>query len=106
MNTPQRNRRDPAPEARKPQGAIWYLIGAVVAAVLLQAFWAGSQQGAPMPWSEFERLLAEGKVAEVTVADDLLRARLTEPLPDGRREVATVRVHLPLFTARTEPLSP
>ena len=33
-----------------------------------------------------------GKVAEVTVADDLLRARLTEPLPDGRREVATVRV--------------
>ncbi len=92
MNTPQRNRREPAPEARKPPTAIWYLIGAVVAAVLLQAFWAGSQQGAPMPWSEFERLLAEGKVAEVTVADDLLRARLTEPLPDGRREVATVRV--------------
>jgi cell division protease FtsH len=92
VNTPQRNRREPTPEARKPQGAIWYLIGAVIAAVVIQAFWAGSQQGAPMPWSEFERLLAEGKVAEVTVADDLLRARLTEPLPDGRREVATVRV--------------
>jgi cell division protease FtsH len=92
VSTPQRNRRDPAPEARKPPSGIWYLIGAIVAAVVIQAFWAGSQQGAPMPWSEFERLLAEGKVAEVTVADDLLRARLTEPLPDGRREVATVRV--------------
>ncbi|WP_372623364.1 ATP-dependent zinc metalloprotease FtsH [Falsiroseomonas sp.] len=92
MKTAKRNGRGPAPEGRNPQFAIWYFIGAVVLAVLVQAVWAGGQQGGTVPWSEFERLLAEGRVAEVTVSQELLHARLTEPLPDGRRELATVRV--------------
>lgn len=92
MKTEKWNRSGPAPEDRKRQFAIWYLIAAVVVAILIQAVWAGGQQGGTVPWSEFERLLAEGRVAEVTVSQDLLRARLTEPLPDGRRELTTMRV--------------
>src|SRR5690242_7004179 len=90
---PARQGRDPLePEERKRRFATWYAIGAGLLLLLLQPLWLGELQTQTVSWSELERMLAEGKVAEVTVSPDTLRGRLKEPLPDGRREVAAVRV--------------
>ena len=67
-------------------------IGAGLLLLLLQSLWVGELQTQTVSWSELDRLLAEGRVAEVTVSQDTLRGRLKEPLPDGRREVTAVRV--------------
>ena len=80
------------PEARKRQIMIWYTIAAVVGVFLIQHFWSGYTQVETIPYSEFERLLNEGKVAEVTVAADSVQGSLREPLPSGKRVFYAVRV--------------
>ena len=80
------------PDVRKRQIMVWYTIGAVVGVLLLQYFWASYSQVETIPYSQFEQLLDQGKVAEVTVAADSVRGTLTEPLPSGKRAFFTVRV--------------
>ena len=68
------------------------MIAAVVGVLVFQYFWASYSQIETVPYSEFERLLTEGKVAEVSVSADSIRAALKEPLPSGKREIFAVRV--------------
>jgi len=79
-------------DARKRQILTWYVIAAVVGVLVFQYFWASYSQIETVPYSEFERLLTEGKVAEVSVSADSIRAALKEPLPSGKREIFAVRV--------------
>ncbi|MBW1757725.1 MAG: ATP-dependent metallopeptidase FtsH/Yme1/Tma family protein [Deltaproteobacteria bacterium] len=53
--------------------------------------WETKQTVAPIPYSEFERLLEGGKVKEVVVTDDALRGELTESV-DGKTRFVTNRV--------------
>ena len=92
MEPAKRGREPLEPEERKRRFATWYAIGAGLLLLLLQSLWVGELQTQTVSWSELDRLLAEGRVAEVTVSQDTLRGRLKEPLPDGRREVTAVRV--------------
>nr|WP_239002978.1 ATP-dependent zinc metalloprotease FtsH [Rhodovastum atsumiense] len=46
----------------------------------------------PIPYSRFEQLLADGKVAKVTVAGDTIRGELREKLPNGATSFTTQRV--------------
>ena len=80
------------PDVRKRQIMVWYTIGALVGVLLLQYFWASYSQVETIPYSQFEQLLDQGKVAEVTVAADSVRGTLTEPLPSGKRAFFTIRV--------------
>ena len=80
------------PEARKRQIMIWYSIAAVIGVLLFQYFWVTYSQVATIPYSEFERLLSEGKVTEVTVGADSVQGTLKEALPDGKRAFFAVRV--------------
>src|SRR3974377_1090598 len=80
------------PEARKRQIMIWYSIAAVIGVLLFQYFWVTYSQVATIPYSEFERLLSEGKVAEVTVGADSVQGTLKEALPDRKRAFFAVRV--------------
>ena len=45
----------------------------------------------PIPYSEFQQLLENGKIKEVVVSDDALRGELTEPI-DGKTRFVTNRV--------------
>ena len=80
------------PDARKRQIMIWYVLAAVMGVLLFQAFWASYSEVETIPYSEFETLLDQGKVADVTVGADSIRGTLKEPLPSGKREFFAVRV--------------
>jgi cell division protease FtsH len=89
-------------EARKRQIMVWYTIAAVLGVLLLQYFWSSYSQVETIPYSEFERLLNEGKVTEVTVRTDSVEGLLKEPLPNGKRAFFTVRVDPQLADKLTE----
>jgi cell division protease FtsH len=64
------------PDARKRQFMIWYVLAAMLGILLFQAFWINYSQVETIPYSEFETLLDQGKVAEVTVGADSVNLRL------------------------------
>jgi len=80
------------PEARKRGIMIWYTIAAVIGVLLFQYFWMSYSQIETISYSEFESLLAEAKVAEVTVGTDSIQGSLKEPLPSGKRAFFVIRV--------------
>jgi cell division protease FtsH len=80
------------PDVRKRQIMIWYTVAAVIGVLLVQYFWTSYAQIEIIPYSTFERLLSEGKVAEVTVGAESIEGVLKEALPSGRRAFYTLRV--------------
>jgi len=85
------------PDARKRQIIIWYVLAAIFGVLLFQAFWASYSQVETIPYSQFESLVDQNKVAEVTVGTDSIQGTLKEPLPDGKREFYVVRVDPQIF---------
>src|SRR5438034_8539976 len=51
-----------------------------------------ANQIAPIPYSDFQRLLREGKIASVGVSDRFIQGSLKEPLPGGKKQFVTTRV--------------
>jgi cell division protease FtsH len=73
----------------------WLNIGfpllAVLGVMLFQEAWARSQVES-IPYSQFQALVREDKVAKVVVSQDQLQGELKEPLPSGKKRFVTVRV--------------
>jgi cell division protease FtsH len=80
------------PEVRKRQIMIWYTVAAVIGVLLFQYFWMSYSQVETIPYNEFERLLGDGKIAEVTIGVDSIQGALKEPLPSGKRAFFVIRV--------------
>ncbi|HYM32274.1 MAG TPA: ATP-dependent metallopeptidase FtsH/Yme1/Tma family protein, partial [Candidatus Cybelea sp.] len=76
---------------KKTQFHVWYLVLAAIGVLLVQSFWMQSQQVAQIPYSEFQKYLTEGKIADIAVSSNIIHGTLKEPT-DGRREFITVRV--------------
>jgi cell division protease FtsH len=77
---------------------VWYWIAALLGLLVVQyAVNAVVQPVATIPYSQFQQLLNEGKVAEVGVSDRFLEGTLKEPLPSGQTRFATTRVEPPEF---------
>ena len=74
-----------APEDRKHQFAIWYIFAAFLGLMLFQSLWLRYTQVETIPYSQFEQLLQDGKIAEVRSAQDRIQGTLKEPLPNGER---------------------
>jgi cell division protease FtsH len=68
-----------------------YILLAFFGVMLVQDWWVRSQAVATLPYSEFQRLVREDKVAKVIVSQDQLSGELKEPL-EGKRRFVTVRV--------------
>ena len=49
-----------------------------------------------IPYSQFEQLLTQDKVAEVSVGPDIINGKLKEPLPSGKSAFLTARVDMAL----------
>ena len=71
---------------------IGYLLFALTAILIFQQLWAARQETDVVPYSEFTNLLRDDKIAEVEVGKEIVRATLKKPLPDGRKELMSVRV--------------
>jgi cell division protease FtsH len=62
-----------------------YFVFALVALLLLQQWWQAAQTVEVLPYSEFEKLLAEGRVAEVSIGERTITGKLKSP--EGRKSV-------------------
>ena len=65
---------------------------ALLALMLLQPVWQGARTVTAVPYSEFERALAEGRVAEVVIGETTVTGRLKVPEPGGRSAIVANRV--------------
>jgi cell division protease FtsH len=64
---------------RRTQFNIGYLLFALFAIVVVQQWWQQAQTVEVVPYSEFEQLLAQDKIAEVTVSDQRITGKLKAP---------------------------
>jgi cell division protease FtsH len=71
---------------------IGYAIAAIFVVFLIQYFISTASQIAVIPYSEYQQLLRQGKVASVGISDRTLQGTLKEPLPGGQKQFVTTRV--------------
>ena len=77
-----------------------YFLFAFLGLMLIQYVYTTTQQVATIPYSQFEQLLREGKVAEIGISDRFIRGKLKEPL-EGKSIFVTTRVD-PEFAQQLE----
>jgi cell division protease FtsH len=85
----------PAPsKPDRPRFSITYIIIAVLGLMLLHDVWQRVQTVAPLPYSEFQKLVQDGKVEEVVVQGSEIRGRLKDgnTLKDGKKQFVTNQV--------------
>ncbi|MCX7673448.1 MAG: ATP-dependent zinc metalloprotease FtsH [Thiobacillaceae bacterium] len=70
--------------------AYWLL--ALLALLWLQDWWQTTRTVEPVPYSEFERALAEGRVEEVIVGDKTITGKLKHPDAKGKTVIVATRV--------------
>jgi cell division protease FtsH len=76
---------------KKLAWSIRYWLVAVILLTLLQSLWQGYGQVEPVPYSEFEKALAEGRISSVTIADQTITGQLKAP-EGGRTALIATRV--------------
>ncbi|HEY8565661.1 MAG TPA: ATP-dependent zinc metalloprotease FtsH [Beijerinckiaceae bacterium] len=79
----------------------WYWLAAILGILAIQYFVGTARQIATIPYSQFEQLLREQKVAEIGISDRFIQGTLKEPLPSGQTRFATTRVD-PEFSQQLE----
>ena len=79
----------------------WLLIAALIGATMLSLF-APTEGVDSIPYSQFEKLLSDGKVARVTVSGDAIRGQVKEALPSGNTAFTTQRVPVDLAASLSQ----
>ena len=74
----------------KFNAAYWFAAFAVILGIQYLA--SVGQQVATIPYSQFQQLVREGKVAEAGISDRFVQGTLKEALPGGETRFATTRV--------------
>ncbi|EEV6031871.1 ATP-dependent metallopeptidase FtsH/Yme1/Tma family protein [Escherichia coli] len=77
---------------KKNQWNTGYWIVALLLLLSLQSYWQTAKTVEPVPYSEFEKALAEGRVAEVLVSDRTMTGRLKSPDSRGKTTIVATRV--------------
>ncbi|MDX1431068.1 MAG: ATP-dependent zinc metalloprotease FtsH [Gammaproteobacteria bacterium] len=77
---------------RKTQINTWYVLIAVFGVLMLQSLWVQWREVEVIPYSEFERLLKDEQIAEITVTERHIRGTLKQPMPDGKKQFVATRV--------------
>ncbi len=78
-----------------PTSAMWYVLAFLLVLALSQAFYFSSPSGRAIPYSDFKTRVREGRIQDVTVADDRIRGTLKD-VPTGQPNSFTaVRIEDP-----------
>jgi cell division protease FtsH len=77
---------------QKTQWNLVYWIIAVTLFLILQNWWQTVRTVEPVPYSEFEQALAEGRVAEVLIGEKTITGKLKHPDPNGKTVIVATRV--------------
>ena len=76
----------------KTQHNLGYWIVAILIIISIQHWLSGAATVEAVPYSEFERYLKEGKIAEVLISDLEVTGRLKAPDPNGKTAIVATRV--------------
>ncbi|MGY0365756.1 ATP-dependent metallopeptidase FtsH/Yme1/Tma family protein [Shigella boydii] len=77
---------------KKNQWNTGYWIVALLLLLSLQSYWQTAKTVEPVPYSEFEKALTEGRVDEVLVSDRTVTGRLKSPDSRGKTTIVATRV--------------
>jgi cell division protease FtsH len=77
---------------RRTQLTIWYWILAILTLLWVQSLWVEMRGVESIPYSQFQQLLRDGQVQEITIGTNAIRGTLKSPLPDGSTRFVTTRV--------------
>ena len=82
------------PRPDRPKFSITYIIIAVLGLMLLHDVWSRVQTVAPLPYSQFQKLLVQDKVEEVVITGNEIRGTLKQPDPAlaGKKQFVTNKV--------------
>jgi cell division protease FtsH len=78
-------------DKRKQTWIAWYVIAAALGILLVHQMWDASKQTEAIPYSEFEQLAADHKIAEAVIGADMIEGKLKEPAADGKTKFVTIR---------------
>jgi cell division protease FtsH len=70
----------------------WYIVAAVLGMLLIQTLYLQSTEYTPIPYSRFQTLLKENKIAEVAITQNYIRGKLKKPESNGLEKFVTGRV--------------
>jgi cell division protease FtsH len=82
-------RMNPDPKLRWNVG---YWVVAALVLLWIQSVWQASRSIEPVPYSQFEKALADGRVADVTIGDTTITGRLKTPEANGKSVIVATRV--------------
>ena len=78
--------------SRKQNIIIGIMAAAALGSLVLEWALVSYNQVDTIPFSQFERLVGEGSVTEVTVGQDIIQGRVKDKLPSGKSAFVTARV--------------
>ena len=78
--------------SRKQSIIIGIMAAAALGSLVLEWALVSYNQVDTIPFSQFEQLVAEGSVTEVTVGQDIIQGRVKDKLPSGKSAFVTARV--------------
>ena len=81
--------------ARPGSSTMWYVLSVVLLLALAQAFYLSIQGGQTLSYSDFKKLVREGQVQEVTVAEDSVRGTLKQSPGGQPAKFTTIRIEDP-----------
>jgi len=70
----------------------WYVTAAILLMLWIQSLYLETTKSPPIPYSRFQILLNEDKVAEIGITQNYIRGTLKEAQPDGLKDFVTTRV--------------
>ncbi|HYM72607.1 MAG TPA: ATP-dependent zinc metalloprotease FtsH [Stellaceae bacterium] len=70
----------------------WYVTGAILLMIWIQSLYLSTTRSTPIPYSRFQTLLNEDKVAEIGITQNTIRGTLKQAQPDGLKDFVTTRV--------------
>ncbi len=70
----------------------WYVIAAVLGMLWIQSLYVESTARTPIPYSKFQSLLNEDKIAKVEIGPTYISGSLKKAEPDGLKDFVTARV--------------
>jgi cell division protease FtsH len=80
---------------------VGYWLAALAGILLMQYFYSINQKIEPVPYSQFQQLLRDGKVEKVAVSNRYIQGTLKQPLDNGKKQFVTTRVD-PDFAAELQ----
>ena len=69
-----------------------FILIAILGAFLVHSFWSTAHEFTQIPYSEFQGLLRDKKIAELTITEQFIQGTTKEPMAAGKTKFITVRV--------------